>query len=637
MTTNAEDFLLPKVEDAECVVVKGPAQTGKTEVLVRRIAELAESGVPAEDVIVFAASRMAAQDLRSRIADATGSESFGSRVTTALDYAAGILSEAAVAEKTGRPSRVMSASEESLLMEDMRMVEGKPSRNREIIKFLLRGWSEIQDEEDKFIISSEEYLLHEGLRERLSARRGVLPHEAAALVVKCFRKYPDLAAEHAVRYVFADDCQNQCKASQLMAELLSGEQLVLAGNPDLSCEVLDPYPHAGGMAEISGKHAGSLQTIELDRSFASSRPAAAVAAFMGISDSLKEAPAAEASQDGHAGEATWTRYLTTTDEAAGISREIAALSDERRAKTGIVVPSKAWGSRMALALSKRGVAGEFRTHKGRVRWSRDAEPDLREFAIALAELALDDHDGPAWRTVFACCLPLLGCGEWRELEEFAKARGETAVDSLFKMETGVEGIYHAGLIVECRDWALAHAAEMAGLKGDALVEAVVKATGVSEKKMPRVSEDAGCEELLASMPFKAMVSAYSEGMEVRIGTPDALAGIAFDQVFVTGALDGLYPSARALDPEDTVDHRAHYRARDERAFCSALSRGRCVLRVSAPFRSELSRARKQSMGIKRIFAKNGIRWADLALSQFVPYGALDKYDPSADGMGENDD
>lgn len=637
MTTSIAGVNLPEIADVECVVVSGAAQTGKTEMIVRHVARLAESGVPAKDVLVFAAGRTAAQDLRDRIARAVGSEDFSACVTTALDFAVRTLAEPSVAEAVGRPARVLSESEKSILMEDMKMIEGKPSRNREIIKFLLRGWTEIQDEEDKFIICSEEYLLQEGLKERLVARRGILPHEAAALVVKCFRKDPALAEGHSVKYVLMDDCQNQCKASQLMAEIVCSGQLVMAGNPDQSCEVLDPYPYADGMKEVSERHASSLQAIELETSLALRNVATAVETFMKLSDSLSEAPVAKPADDAESGTASWTRYLTTTDEAAGVSRAIAAMDSEDRAKTGIVVPSKSWGARMKLALAKRGVSSEFRTLKGRVRWNRDLEPNALEFAIALLRLALESDDGPAWRTVFACYCPLLGCGEWRELEECAKAHGEDAVKVLFRTEDSTEGIPHAARIVECREWALKVSGELKDLKGAALADALVEATGVKARKLPALSEQDGCQEALGAMPFATLVSEFPEDVEVRIGTPDAMAGLAFETVFVTGALDGLYPSARALDPEDTVDHRAYYRARDERAFYSALSRGRETLRVSAPFRAELARARKQSMGIKRIFAKEGDRWADLALSQFVPYAALEKYDPSKVETGENDD
>lgn len=637
MTIKEAGCVLPTWGDARCVVVTGAPQTGKTELLVARVAELAASGIGPEDILVFAASRTAAQDLRSRIAGAVGSDAFSGRVTTALDHALAILAEPSVSSAVGRPARMMSASEEALLMEDMKMVEGKPSRNREIIKFLLRGWTEVQDEEERFIISSEEYLLNEGLKERLIARCGMLPHEVAASVVKCLRRDCGLAKAHAVRYVFVDDCQSQCKASQLMADLLCDGQLALVGNPDLSCETLDPYPYPEGMNEIGASHSDSLELIELERSAAASAPVAATASFMELSDSLKEAHVAKLGEASPCGEATWTRYLTAVDEAAGVSREIASLSCDRRVRTGIIVPSATWGARMELALKKRGVSGEFRTLGLRARWSRDLKPSALELAIAIARIALDSHDGPAWRTVFGCRCPLLGCGEWRELEEFAGAHGESAVDSLFKMTAEVEGMHHARHIVECRDWALSCVSQVARLEGDSLTACLVELTGVSERRLPSISEGAGCEEFLEGIPSRTLSRGYSDGVEVRIGTPETMAGLALDEVFITGALDGLYPSTRALDPEDTVDHRAYYRARDERAFCSALSRAREILRVSAPFRSELDKARKQSMGIKRIFAKGGVRWADLALSQFVPYAALEKYDPSKGEMEENDD
>lgn len=527
---------------------EGPSGSGKTARLVERAVNLEKLGVDAQDVLFVVAQPNACGEVGARIREIGGSERLAARVTTARRLCIDILNGPEARAWSGRIPRVLDEFERGLLLEDLKAIPGKAARNREIVKFLLKEWTELGEDKEQFIISSEEQVIHDGMEERLALRGGMLSEELANIAVHYLRANEDDRVRFGAKHVLVDDCQNLCLASQRLCEELSRETLTVASCEAESCEIDDPYPYAAGAAGFAGRHEGAC-TIRLASPV---RPPEVLA----------------------------HEFVTPEEEVDSIAAEAAG-----RAAAGcsvlVVVPDAWYGRETAISIGALGIEASMLEQGG----IRPVDPCDRQ-AATLLRLACDPSDGVAWRTWFALRDGLLGCGEWRELEEHAARMGMTAAEALACLDrhdpADLEGIPHACLLTR-------------GYR-----EAVEKAREVAAAE--HLPEAAG------QAPARGMVA---------IGGQAAVAGLRADVVFVAGAVEGHYPSCQAIDPEETVDHRAYFAQRDRRLFLAGLGCARREVRISLPLRDEADRAEREGLGIRRIYLLGGVRTALLEPSPFL--------------------
>lgn len=609
-------------QDASALLVTGPAASGKTGLLVRHAAELLALGVSVEDILIVSASVDAAEEFRRRLLDA-GASSEEITITTPLELACDILSDERAMAATGRVPRLLGQFETSLLFEDLKMLGGDQKRNREIVKFLLREWTELGEDKERFIISSEELNLHEGLKERLKLREGMLAHELANTAVHFLRSDEGTLAAWRASYVLVDDAQNMCLASQVLADMLASVQIVLAGDPLGSCEVLDPYPFPDGLQAFAERHEESVR-VELNETGLADAIREAVCAFS--SEAFASVDDALPSEAQAHGEVFLRAAATPDEERAALVRELSSLPEDEVPRAIVVVPHSADAVRLKMLLDQCDVPSAVCGREGAFVSVKDLSSEAAQLSYALLRLACDPLDGVAWRTWFSQDDVVHGSGLWRELEEVSKALDIHAASALLDLDAcgelpnGIE-MPHRERILVLRDEALDACDRIAGLRGTALVEALAKIVGVEAFQLDFVlrsrSGDASCEELVESLYRRITFGEPVVAPVLRIGTPASLAGLRARRAYVTTVLDGCYPTQRALDATDTVDHRRYYLARDERVFYTALTRGDSLLEISWPLEEDLECAVRAGMGISRVFGTSQGRRARLAPSRFI--------------------
>ena len=466
------------------LVTGGPA-SGKTTYLAEHVRGLLERGVPGGDVLVLCASHATAVQMRRLLAQNAGSEAAEVRVATPRQVALEVLGDPEARAHTGRNPRVLSDAETQGFVESLELPETKRERTREIVKFLLREWTELGEDNERFIVCYEEQQLHDGMKEQLRSGGRMLKHELGNVAVNLFRERPDLLQHWQAPYVVVDDYQNLCRASQVLAGMLHGVQIVVAGNKDQVCEVLDPYPYKRGLEEFcENSAAGGFAHVELEKTHLRANPAGFARAFLAGTQTLAGSSVGALFSGQPAGAAFVERYPSFDAEVAGVAGALGRMSPGERADALVVVPNAAWESALADALRERSV----------------------------------------------------------EVEVY-----------------GTDG------------------------------------------ELP-----ASSAERTEDIPA------------VCVGTPAALAGVSRSTAFVMGALDGCYPSARSVDPRDTVVHREYHLAQDERLFYAAVTRATEELHVSYPVREELERARSMGSEVARIYAEGDLRMAQLPASRFLP-------------------
>lgn len=123
-------------------VIGGPG-TGKSQAIVQRAAHLLESGTQPSELLVLAATRSAADALRSRVTACGAPGAAEVQVCTPMQFFEQVLSCPEARAFTGRNPRLLADFEERILMEDMKACGLKPKRLREMLKFFFRQWTEL--------------------------------------------------------------------------------------------------------------------------------------------------------------------------------------------------------------------------------------------------------------------------------------------------------------------------------------------------------------------------------------------------------------------------------------------------------------------------------------------------------------
>jgi DNA helicase II / ATP-dependent DNA helicase PcrA len=614
--------------ESRFVKITGAAGTGKTEALVLRVKTLIERGEDPANLLVLVATPSAVFEMRRRLRSAGVPYAQSLPITTPWDLSMEILSSPAARETTGRVPRVLSDYETRILHEDLKQLGGDQHRNKEIVKFLYREWSELGDKRSQFIISSEEANLHEGLKSRLIARGGVSKHELSNIAASYIADDNAALQQFQKRYVLVDDYQDLNRASQVLAGLLCSTQLVVAGNADQSCEVLDPYPYPRGLDEFSQEHASDdLAEFLVQDSRHPLELTAVCDWFCKKSQSLTGLP----SRDGASGRSAVfaIRQLhDPSEETAFVARRVAAIlagaPGTEASDIAIVVPNALWGLRMEEALCETGIPCELalRTESRFKNQAGRNEEDV-QLVFALINLASDPEDGVVWRTICGHGDSLYRSGEWTAFESWISNEG-----------CGVrQGL---GLLASCCEEPFANANKLVvryreameildGIKDEAGRRLALffenkgfLSAALFEACFGPLDDDCDCARLHLRAHRSLFCPLFSGENRVRIGLPVAFPSLSAKHVLLTGAVDGFYPSARALSSTETIDHKKLYLAQDEREFYVALSRAEEDLLVTWFEHESVEAAEMSGMKVRRIRAeRGGGRIATLSLSGFI--------------------
>ena len=602
------------------VAITGPAGSGKSAALISRIAAAIEAGATPADIRVLSAGPNDAAQLERRIAEVAP----GIRVTTPLEAAVAILDDREARSATARVPRILSSAETAMLLMDLEMLGGDRKRNREIVKFLLREWTELPEDKETFIVTSEEQNLHDGLKERLQLRRGMLAHEAADIAVHYLRHFPAARGQWQTPYVFADDVQNMSLASQMLLEELAGDVLVVAGDDAQRVEVMDPYPYPNAMATFMARHTeDGLEAVQLPARGFSEQAAGCLNAFLSACEHLGALRFA-----GEADGRGTVEVLTDETPAAEYRRlgELtAALSAEERKDTLILVSNPHIAREVRRALASHGVPSVFADAKSLGKGNlEDPSANGLQRAATLVDLLANAEDVCAWRAWIGYGEHLYNGIAWHALETFCGKTGIFATDALRLAAAGrpMPDVDEESRVCLGEAY-LAGRRALEGLKAVAPKEFLAALAETVEEPLRRIEEafgplpeGASMKEIYIDLARRVRFGVL-EGEGVTIATPAAVAGIRFERVFLPVALDGFYPGEVALDRKETVDHRAHALDADERVFLVALTRFLGRLTILYPETDTFEAVKKTKMGFSRIFASGGIRMVRLAASRFV--------------------
>ena len=639
------------VTSAHVTVYSGPVATGKTQALVGRAAALLADGVDPEQILVLVAAGSAAPAFASRLEQVAGEAARAVRVVTPQTLALQILDCDAAYERLSRRAHVLAEFEESFFIQDM-LVSGKqPRRLREMLKFLERGWSELRDVEDGWLINEEERNLQAFACERLGLLEALHPCEVAAQCVRYLLDDAAALAQAQVAHVLVDDAASMARASQVLACLLAAEQLVLTWDPNGSLAGQDAYPYAAGLSEIVGANE-DVEIATLSSDHASEAVHLALCNVLGQSCLRDDRSAGRMDATLDTPEAGSLAHGDMVMPAAGGSApqgslrvlEAPLLDDELPMLAGdlhaaldaglscedvfVAVPSDAWGRRVEETLAREGVAvTRLASRQALVCDIRDLGRSADARMYVALQLVADPNSCMAWRCWCGFGDQMARSGSVAVAERLCAESGRNFAQELAALAAGERTEAASGLVGLMAPYreGLAMIEGARGLAGRDLVAHLAKSVTGAEAPagfaalLGEVGDDEDAASLLARVERALHAPAFAEH-GVRVGPLESCLGQRCQALYLAGAVNGLMPSRAAFElTEATVDEQVRIRARLARQLYGACGIASRDIVCSTFARAEISQSETLKLHSTFVRLVKGQRMCDLSPSLAIAF------------------
>ena len=619
------------VRNGKACLVKGGAAGAVMGELVQRVKAVLAGGADPKDVLVLCADPTSAARMQAELAAARAEgagEAAGAgwaegtgevRVLTCRELACAVLADPGSAAATGMSFssgrvRLLSVYETDFLMEDVKTLGARPKRLREMLKFFYRGWTELADEDPEWLFTVEEIDTFEFLTCELQYLGAMMEPQVSNLATKALRMEGRVRERFVRKHVFVYGYQSLSRASQLFCQLVAGEELVTGAGPDMSVDVFESYAYPAGVED-----------------FVRLNPAAKVV---------------EVDTQGVAGDKVCDArsWKTPADEVEGTADAIVAAVEAGANAEDIAVVTfhPWWTQQMARTLQARGLQANAWLGAPKLHGDiRELDRCLGLRTVTLLRLLADEHDGMAWRSWFGFGDYLARSNQFAEMrrrvcgmhigegctvaaskraevstQEAAGAcdAGATCGDTRGARGEGAaklsaHGDVHGDLAaygIDLDSDLKPLFAEVRELRGPRLLAYLVETLAGPDVPLPAsvrpllaLGPDADAAQMVAELDRLQFFSGVPARAGVTVASYTALADIDFDQVFVVGFANGLFPKADYFDlTKVTVDKQAKMGERDARAARAMAGLGTRGLHVGSFERCE--RMLADRMGVKQV-------------------------------------
>ncbi len=618
------------VRNGKACLVKGAAGAVMDE-LVQRVQAVLAGGADSKDVLVLCADPTSAARMQAELdaaraegadeaAGAGWAEGTGEvRVLTCRELACAVLADPDSAAATGMSSssgraRLLSAYETDFLMEDVKTLGARPKRLREMLKFFYRGWTELADEDPEWLFTVEEIDTFEFLTCELQYLGAMMEPQVSNLATKALRMEGRVRERFVRKHVFVYGYQSLSRASQLFCQLVAGEELVTGAGPDMGVDVFESYAYPAGVEDFVRLNPAA-KVVEVDT--------------QGVaSDKVCDARSWKTPAD----EVEGTADAIVTAVEAGMNAEDIA----------VVTFHPWWTQQMARALQACGLQANAWLGAPKLHGDiRELDRCLGLRTVTLLRLLADEHDGMAWRSWFGFGDYLARSNQFAEMRrrvcgmhigegctvaaskraevsaqeaagacdagatcgDARGARGESAA------KLSAHGDVHGDLVaygIDLDSDLKPLFAEVRELRGPRLLAYLVETLAGPDVPLPAsvrpllaLGPDADAAQMVAELDRLQFFSGVPARAGVTVASYAALADIDFDQVFVVGFANGLFPRADYFDlTKVTVDKQAKMGERDARAARAMAGLGTRGLHVGSFERCE--RMLADRMGVKQV-------------------------------------
>lgn len=584
-------------------VLAGPG-TGKTKYgLMRRVVRLLEEGVPPYRILLISFTRVAASDLRDKVADLEAPGADEVRATTLHAFCFGLLQQAAVFATTGRKPRILMDHEVDLMLRDIGGGCGNIYSRREKLEAFVAGWARNPGDYAGIPATDEERAFQAAVQEWLRRHGAMLIGEVVPESYKYLIANPHAEALAAYAHIIVDEYQDlNALEQQLLDRLSENGNLCIAGDDDQSIYSVRHANPAGIHAFLARPDVEQHAIWTCGR--CPTQILAMANSLIGCAPERNKAPLVPLEGAG-LGTAAIIQWSHTDAEVDGIVAAIAEDVSSERSDAGQVLVLTNWaqlGKRIRDRLIELGIpARSFFKEQG-------LHSDECREALALLRLVCASRDLPAMRV-------LLGLGDadgrsvtYRRIMNLADSLNSDVWAVLDRLAAGENLGVSARALTQRFSAALERVEHLIQLKPPELVDALFPdgSESLSELRTSALGSLGDAET--ASDVLHAIIEAVTQDDVpqnpnfVRIMSLHKSKGLTCDSVYIVGAVDGVIPTIRT---KDTTAHEAAMRE-GRRLFFVALTRAARKLTISSSISTNLADAAARGV----VYGKKTTRLVD---------------------------
>lgn len=594
----------PYAVSAPAVIVKGPAGTGKTEALVREAARLLNEGIPDQNLMVFAASPLACQAFRKRLAEHAEGKAQNVRILTVKEFALKVLADQKTVAETGREGTILLKFEEHMLMEDMKTSKVHPKRLREMLKFFYRSWGDLEPMDSPWFYSNEEEGTYNLLACHLAHRKAYLPQELSRAAYDYLISHADALEAVTVPHVFVDDYQTLSRASQCLAGLICGSTLWAAGDSDARIAVLDEYPDYEGLSKLAEANP-SHRLVSLSASHSSPCIASAVEALrsnMPFSEAIHE-------NSFKSDACTLLDANRPEDEIERIVRYVKSALDSGIDPEDIAIatPHSIWEKRIAHTLHQEGIESSYACAPSFGGDIRAIELCGEAQAITLLRLIANRNSQTALRS---------WCGFGDHLANSGVISHAVQQNAMLSIEAGIcwqPGSHPTDALARQGEARINKAMRQASFALDAIgqatgsellsrIEAIVG--DGSTKRIALMAQEIGPDATAADIVREIQNRSLfpnAIGHGVRLGSLNQFVGQNVDVMILAGMVNGFIPERECFDPTVVeLDKRPTLIANARSQIYACAGKARHALVFSLFREADLSEAESLKLKVYRV-------------------------------------
>jgi superfamily I DNA/RNA helicase len=562
-----------------------------------------EEGVDGERILLLSFTRVAAADLRDKIAalDAPGVERV--RATTLHGYCFSLLQRESVLAITGRIPRILLAHEVDLMLRDVGGDLGNIHQRRRRLEAFVAGWARGEEDYPGVAGNEEDRDFGNAVILWLRTHKAMLIGEVVPEAYRYLSTNPAAEELRAFDHIIVDEYQDLNALEQELLEVLAvNASLCVAGDDDQSIYSVR-YANPEGILRYLDREDVESHSIQV----CGRCPTQVLAMANSL---IKQAPGrnkVELESVGGAlpGVAAIVQWPDVETEMEGIVAAVAGDIGTGKREPGQVLILTNWrriGERIRSRLNEVDIpARSFFTEE-----ELGADP-ARE-ALALLRLVVDEKDSPSVRV-------LIGLGDgtgrtaaYQRVLSKARQESQSPAEILTRLAEGENLGLTVPAIVDRFRHAIAKVQQLRKLELADLVDALFPSDAAEVADLRAVALDALVEAGNSMDLLRAIVESVTQDDVpqtpdfVRVMSLHKSKGLTSPSVFVVAAVDGVLPTVRSNDPDAVTAAIEEGR----RLFYVAVTRAAEELVISSSATMELADA--NARGVR--YQKGNVRRAN---------------------------
>ena len=596
-------------------VLAGPG-TGKTGFgLMRRVARLLEEGTRGDRILLLSFTRVAAADLRDKVAQLESPGIENVKATTLHGYCFGLLKRESVLTITGRTPRILLAHEVDLMLRDIGGAFGSIHDRRRLLEVFVAAWARGIEDQPVVAGTNADREFELAIQTWLREHRAMLIGEVVLAAYRYLATNPEAIELGAFDHVIADEYQDLNVLEQRLLDTLAERgALCVAGDDDQS---IYSVRHANPEGILSFLKRDDVQafTINICRRCPES--------VLAIANSLiRQAPGRVKDDllpcdDIKPGTVAIVQWSDVNAEVDGIASNIAADIGSGRREPGDVLVLTNWrklGERIRSRLAELEIpARSYFTEE-------ELASDEGRAALALLRLVVDPSDSAAIRV-------LVGLGDstgrsdaYRRLLAVCRSEAQSPANVLSRLRDGERLDVTVPALVQRFAQAIAKVEQMRGLELAGLVDALFPEDQGSTAELRSVALIALVEATNPEGLLRAILESVTQEDVpqhpdfVRVMSLHKSKGLTSPSVIVAGAIDGVLPTI----PSDDLNVRDRSISEGRRLFYVAVTRAADELLISSASSMDLADANARGVRYdRRSIRRSGTRFTVRTLAS--PY------------------